>query len=97
MREIENEVLAKKNDSRIFEPKIEDPLDDVVEIIDVPDVEYKKTTHPYLEPTVQTADEIDEDQKIIDTDFIDLKTKFDKVNDERKENRRYNRKCNRRK
>ena len=36
MRETVNEVLAKKiNDGRIFEPKIEDPLDDVIEIIDV--------------------------------------------------------------
>ena len=36
MRETVNEVLAKKiNDGRIFELKIEDPLDDVIEIIDV--------------------------------------------------------------
>ena len=35
MREVENQVLAKSiNDDRIFEPKIEDPLDDVIEIID---------------------------------------------------------------
>ena len=39
MREIENEVLAKKiNDCWIFKPKIEDPLDDVIEIIDLPDI-----------------------------------------------------------
>ena len=36
---------------------------------------------PYAEPTVETADKIDEKQEIIDTDFIDLKSKFDKVND----------------
>ena len=43
MREIENEVLAKKiNDGRIFEPKTEDPLDDVIETIDVLHVEHKK-------------------------------------------------------
>ena len=36
---------------------------------------------PYVEPTVETADKIDEKQEIIDTDFIDLKSKFDKVND----------------
>ena len=36
---------------------------------------------PYEEPTVESADKIDEKQKIIDTDFTDLKTKFDKVND----------------
>ena len=73
MREIENEVLAKKiNNGRIFEPKIEDPLDDVMEIIDLPDIEQKKLTFPYVEPTVQLPDEIEETQKLIDGDFIDL-------------------------
>ena len=39
MRETENDVLAQKiNGGRVFEPKTEDPLDNVVEIIDVPDV-----------------------------------------------------------
>ena len=82
IREIENEVLAKKvNDGRIFEPKIEDPLDDVIDIIDVLGVEHKKTIHPYVKPTVETADKIDKNQQNIDIDFVDLKTKFDKVND----------------
>ena len=36
---------------------------------------------PYVESTVETADKTDEKQEIIDTDFIDLKSKFDKVND----------------
>ena len=91
MREIENEVLAQKiNGGRVFEPKIEDPLDDVVEIIDVPDVDHKNTMHPYVEPTVQTADEI------IDTDFKDLKMLYDKPGDvaakqkKDKKNRNYN-------
>ena len=67
LREIENETLAKKiNDERIFEPKIEDPLDEVIEIIDVPDIQHKKSMFPYVEP---------------DDDFIDLQTKFDEVND----------------
>ena len=35
----------------------------------------------YVEPTVQTADELDKTQQLIDDDFIDLQTKFDKVND----------------
>ena len=81
-REIENEVLAQKiNRGRVFVPKIEDPLDDVVKIIDVPDADHKKTMHPYVEPTVQTADEIDKTQEIIDTNFIDLKTLHDKPGD----------------
>ena len=100
MREIENEVLAQKiNGGRVFEPKIEDPLDDVVEIIDVPDVDHKNTMHPYVEPTVQTADEIDKSQEIIDTDFIDLKILYDKPGDvaakpkKDKKNRNYNWLC----
>ena len=82
MREIENEALAQKiNSGRTFEPKIKDSLDDVIEIIDMPDVEHKKIMHPYVEPTVQTADEIDKTQEIIDTDFINLITLFDKPGD----------------
>ena len=82
MRKKENEVLAKKiNDCWIFEPKIEDPLDDVIEIIDLLDIEHKKSMFLYVESTVQLPDEIEETQKLIDGDFIDLQTKFDKVND----------------
>ena len=36
---------------------------------------------PYVEPTVETADEIETNQRLIDEDFIDLQTKFDEVND----------------
>ena len=46
---------------------------------------------PYVEPTVETADKIDKKQEIIDTNFIDLKSKFDKVNDvisEQKKNKK---------
>ena len=104
LREIENETLAKKiNDERSFEVKIEDPLDEVVEIIDVPDTEHKKSMFPYVEPTVETADEIETNQQIIDDDFIDLQTKFDQVNElslnnnnKKKKNRRDNRECRRR-
>ena len=82
LREIENEQAARLiNEKTVFEPKIEDPLDDVIEILDLPDVEHKKSMFPYVEPTVETADEIDKKQEITDTDFIDLKSKFDKVND----------------
>ena len=81
LREIENEQAKRLiNEKTIFEPKIEDPLD-VIEIINLPDVEHKKSMFPYIKPTVETADKIDEKQEITDTDFIDLKSKFDKVND----------------
>ena len=81
MREIKNEVLAQKiKQKTVFEQKIEDPLDDVIEIIDLPDVEHKRTMFPYVKPTVETADEIDTKQEIIDTDFISLQNEFNKVN-----------------
>ena len=82
LREIENETLAKKiNEERTFDTKIEDPLDEVVKIINVPDIEHKKSMFPYVEPTFKTADEIETNQQIIDDDFIDPQTKFDQVND----------------
>ena len=36
---------------------------------------------PYVELTVETADEIEKNQQIIDDDFINLQIKFDQVND----------------
>ena len=82
LREIENETFAKKiNEERTFEAKIEDPLDEVVKIINVPKIEHKTSMFPYVELTVETADEIEKNQQIIDDDFINLQTKFDQVND----------------
>ena len=82
VRETEGQVAAKKiNSDRLFIPKVEDSLDDVIEMIDDPDVEHKKTMFPYIPPQVQTADDIETTQKLIDNDFIDLQTKFDEPND----------------
>ena len=82
LKEIENDHINKKiNEERVFQPKTEDPLDDVIEIIDMPDVEHKKSMFPYVEPTVETADKIDKRREIIDTDFIDLQNEFNKVNE----------------
>ena len=59
-RQKENYLLAKKiNDGRMFELKIQNPLDDVIETIYDPNPEHKKTTFPYIEPTVQLPDEIE--------------------------------------
>ena len=81
MRDIESQVLAKiLSNDEIFEPKIQDPLDDVIEIHGKPNPEHKKTMFPYVEPTVQLPDEIEDTQKLIDDDFIDFQTQFDKVN-----------------
>ena len=64
-----------------FNPKIEDPLDTVIEILDDPDAEHKKEMFPYVPPQVQTPKEIETETKLVDDEFIDLKTKFDEVND----------------
>ena len=97
MREIEKENLARKiNEDRIFEAKIEDPLEEFIEIIDLPDIEHKKSMFPYKEPTIEIADEIETKQELIDHDFTDLQSKFNQSNDifteqkREKKNRRSN-------
>ena len=40
------------NDRRIFNPKIEDPLDTVIEILGDADAEHKKEMFPYVPPHV---------------------------------------------
>ena len=47
----------------------------------MPDLEHKKSMFPYVEPSVETSDEIDTNQEKTDTDFIDLQNEFNKVND----------------
>ena len=47
--------------------------------LDDPNPEHKKTTFPYVEPTVQLPDEIEDRQKRIDDDFTDLLSKITKV------------------
>ena len=83
MRDLENEPFTKNiNETRIFEPKIQNPLDDAIEILDEPEPQHKKTSFPYSAyEFVQLPDEIEETQKRIDDDFINLQSKFNKVND----------------
>ena len=69
------------NKGRLFEPKIEDPLDTVIEILDDPYAEHKKEMYPYVPPQVQTTDEIETETTLIDDEFTDLKTKYDEIND----------------
>lgn len=45
---------------------------------------------PYVEPTLEKADEIETKQQLIDNDFIVLKTEFDKVNDVATEQKKKN-------
>ena len=87
MRNIEKTEKAhiknaiNKNKERLFNPKIKDPLDTVIKILDDPNAEHKRTIFPYVPPQVQTPEEIETRTKIIDDEFTDLKTKFDEVND----------------
>ena len=82
MRELEQQVTAEKiKNDRLFSPKPEDPLDDVIEILNDPHAKHKKSVFPYKPQQLQTADETDAAQQLIDNDFIDLQTKFDQVND----------------
>ena len=45
-----------------------------------PNYEHKKTTFPYVEPTVQLPDEIEENQKRIDDDFSTTNNTLNKIN-----------------
>ena len=82
LQEIEDQNLLNKiNEDKIFEPKIGDPLNEIFEIIDDPEIEHKKSMFPYNAPTLETADEIERKQQLTGEDFIDLQTKFDQVND----------------
>ena len=62
-------------------PKIEDPLDTVIEILDDPDAEHKKEMYPYVPPQVQAADEIETETTLVDDEFTDLNTKYEEIND----------------
>ena len=46
-----------------------------MEILEDPNVEHKKTTFRYIEPTIQLPDEIEDNQKLID-DYTDLLSKI---------------------
>ena len=80
--EDENISLPEQiNTGRIFDPVVNDPLDDVLEIRDMSETEHKKSTFTYVEPTVYLPDEIDEQQKRINDDYTDLMSKINTVND----------------
>lgn len=67
--EQEDQDNAKKiNEGVSFVPKIEDPLDDVIEIL-YDDVEHKKTTHPYIPPQVQSAPTMETETQTINDEF----------------------------
>ena len=53
IEETENSHIANGhniNSGCLFTPKIEDPLDTVIEILDDPYAEHKKAMYPYVSP-----------------------------------------------
>ena len=62
-------------------PTTEDPLDTIIEILDDPYVEHKREMYPYVPPQLQTVDETETETALVDDKFIDLKTKYDEIND----------------
>ena len=74
----DRENAYKINNSVLFAPKTDDPLDVVIDILG-DDIEHKKTTHPYVLPQVQTAPTIELETQAIDNEFAKLKEQFDRV------------------
>ena len=50
-------------------------------MLDDPNIEHEKSMFPYDESVLETVDGIRTMQQLIDNDFIDLQTEFDKPND----------------
>ena len=69
------------NKGRLFVPRTEDPLETVIAILDDENIQHKKMTHPYVQPQVQTADEIETETRQVDDEFAKLKADFDQIND----------------
>ena len=61
-----------------------------MEILDDPNVEHKKTTFPYVEPTVQLPDEIEHTHKLIDNNYADLLSKVHEPNEVLTEQKKQN-------
>ena len=78
------------NKDRLIIPKIEDPLDEVIDILGDEYVEHKKELHPYVPPQVQTADEIERETQLVDDDFAQLKAEYDQINDVATEQKKQN-------
>ena len=73
-KEAQMQKIAKVfNDGRIFNPIVNDPLDDLET---QPNPEHKKTTFPYVEPTVQLPDEIENVRQQDNKDHTDLMDKI---------------------
>ena len=83
-RERENEEKAREIlDKTSFYPKPDRGNDTFQELVDNLDknLEHKKTTHPYIEPTLQDPVTIETETQAIDDEFDRLKQQFNEVND----------------
>ena len=69
------------NKDRQFVPKVEDPLNTVIDILDDEYVEHKKELHPYVPLQVETADEIERETQLADDKFAQLKAEYNQIND----------------
>ena len=72
MEQEDQQNAQKINASVSFVPKIEDPLDDVIETL-YHNIEHKKATHPYVPPQVQPAHTIEAETQAVDDEFKRLK------------------------
>ena len=57
------------------------PLDTIIEILGDPYVDHEKEIYRYVPPQVETVDEIETETALVDDKIIDLKTKYDEIND----------------
>ena len=83
-RERENEEKAREIlDKTSFYPKPDRGNDTFQELVDNLDknLEHKKTTHPYIEPTLQDPVTIETETQAIDDEFDRLKQQFNEIND----------------
>ena len=80
MEKPDRENTYKINKRVSFVPKIEKPLDVVINDLDEP-IGHKKITHPHVPPQVQTADEIDIETQAANNEFAELKAEYNRIND----------------
>ena len=57
------------------------PLDTIIEILGDPYVDHEKEMYRYVSPQVETVDEIETKTALVDDKIIDIKTKYDEIND----------------
>ena len=78
------------NKGRLFQPKTEDLLDTVTDILDDPTVKHKKEMFSYVPPQVETAHEIEKEVAAVDDNFKKTKAEYDQINDAATEQKKQN-------